>query len=198
MPSTPHMNSYFDDFLKRIRLTDSQKSALVEAHNRLRDELAADSRLDGMLVSTFLQGSYRRSTIIKPAAGQSSDVDVVVVTNINENEYTPDEALDLFTGFLEENYPKQFERQGRSWGIHANGVDIDLVPTSAPSEALSKSRALNDAVFSSLDVESATSQAALSKIYGSRTAVNINSILENNDWKGEALRIPDREAGVWE
>ncbi|PNV65867.1 nucleotidyltransferase [Rubneribacter badeniensis] len=198
MTSTPHMNSYFDDFLKNIRLSKSQKATLVEAHTRLRDELEADASLQDMLINTFLQGSYRRSTIIKPAAGQSSDVDVVVVTNIDEEDYTPAEALDLFKGFLDKNYPGQYERQGRSWGIHVDGADIDLVPTSAPSEALSKSEALKDMVFSTLDVESFADSSELSKAYGSRTAVNIRDILEKDDWKDEALRIPDREADVWE
>ena len=125
MPSTPHMETYFKDFLKEIRLEDEQKDALVNAHTQLRERLEDDAQLGEILVSTFLQGSYRRSTIIKPAAGQSSDVDVVVVTNISEEEYSPAEALDLFEGFLEEHYPEQYKRQGRSWGIHLPNADID-------------------------------------------------------------------------
>lgn len=116
MPSTPHMETYFKDFLKEIRLDDEQKDALVNAHTQLRERLEDDAQLGEILVSTFLQGSCRRSTIIKLAAGQSSDVDVVVVTNISEEEYSPAEALDLFEGFLEEHYPEQYKRQGRSWG----------------------------------------------------------------------------------
>ena len=101
MPSTPHMKIHFDDFLKKIRLDDEQKNALVNAHSQLRERLEADADLNKIMVSTFLQGSYRRSTIIKPNAGERSDVDVVVVTNLNEDEYSPSEALDLFEGFLE-------------------------------------------------------------------------------------------------
>ena len=52
--------------------------------------------------------------------------------------------------------------------------------------------------FSTLDVESFADSSELSKAYGSRTAVNIRDILEKDDWKDEALRIPDREADVWE
>lgn len=163
MSNTLHMKTYFDDFLKNIRLSEEQKKALVDAHTELRDNLNADASLSNLLVSTFLQGSYRRSTIIKPAAGQSSDVDVVVVTNISEEEYTPAEALDLFLGFLKEHYPDQYERQGRSWGIHLGKADIDLVPTSAPSEALSESAAIRNAVFSSLDIETLSNPDALSK-----------------------------------
>ncbi len=198
MSNTLHMKTHFDDFLKNIRLSEEQKKALVDAHTELRDNLNADASLSDLLVSTFLQGSYRRSTIIKPAAGQSSDVDVVVVTNISEEEYTPAEALDLFLGFLEEHYPNQYERQGRSWGIHLDKADIDLVPTSAPSEALSESAVIRNAVFSSLDIETLSNPDALSKAYGSRTVSTLDALIESDDWKGEPLRIPDREANVWE
>ena len=108
MPATPHMTTYFQDFLKEIRLGDDQKDALVNSHTQLRENLEADAELSKILVSTFLQGSYRRSTIIKPAAGQRSDVDVVVVTNIREEEYSPAEALDLFEDFLEAYYPGKY------------------------------------------------------------------------------------------
>lgn len=191
MSNTLHMKTYFDDFLKNIRLSEEQKKALVDAHTELRDNLNADTSLSDVLVSTFLQGSYRRSTIIKPASGQSSDVDVVVVTNISEEEYTPAEALDLFLGFLEEHYPNQYERQGRSWGIHLEEADIDLVPTSAPSEALSESAAIRNSVFSSLDIEALSNPEALSKVYGSRTASTLDTLIESDDWKNDPLRIPD-------
>lgn len=198
MSNTLHMKTYFDDFLKNIRLSEEQKKALVDAHTELRDNLNADTSLSDVLVNTFLQGSYRRSTIIKPASGQSSDVDVVVVTNISEEEYTPAEALNLFLGFLEEHYPNQYERQGRSWGIHLEEADIDLVPTSAPSEALSESAAIRNSVFSSLDIEALSNPEALSKAYGSRTASTLDTLIESDDWKSDPLRIPDREANVWE
>lgn len=198
MPSTPHMKIHFDDFLKKIRLDDEQKNALVNAHSQLRERLEADADLNKIMVSTFLQGSYRRSTIIKPNAGERSDVDVVVVTNLNEEEHSPSEALDLFEGFLEKNYPGQYERQGRSWGIQLPDADIDLVPTSAPSAAHSTSSAASNDVFSSLDIEMLESQGRISNEYGSRVASEIYSILKNEDWKHEPLRIPDREAGVWE
>ncbi|MDJ1649891.1 MULTISPECIES: SMODS domain-containing nucleotidyltransferase [Gordonibacter] len=198
MTSIPHMRSYFDDFLKEIRLTDDQRSALIEAHERLRESLKKSDDLREAIVSTFLQGSYRRSTIIKPAAGQSSDVDVVVVTNIKEDEYTPSQALDMFVEFLEENYSGRYERQGRSWGIHLDDADIDLVPTSAPSEAFSRSEATKNALFSSLDVEALVNSGTTVDLYGSRTMEGINRILSSDDWKNEPLRIPNREAQIWE
>ena len=198
MPSTPHMTTYFEDFLKEIRLEDEQKDALVSAHTKLRERLGADAKLGEILIGTFLQGSYRRSTIIKPAAGQSSDVDVVVVTSMSEDEYSPTEALDFFEDFLEEHYPGQYKRQGRSWGIQLPDADIDLVPTSAPSEAFSQSEAARNKVFSSLDIESIGDRNWLSNRFGSMTVSAIDTIMDDDSWKHEPLRIPDREAGAWE
>lgn len=45
---------YFDGFLKRTILIHEQKSALTEAHTRLRDDLK------DIFVSTFFQRSYSR------------------------------------------------------------------------------------------------------------------------------------------
>ena len=36
MSNTLHMKTYFDDFLKNIRLSEEQKKALVDAHTELR------------------------------------------------------------------------------------------------------------------------------------------------------------------
>ena len=51
MPSTPHMETYFKDFLKEIRLEDEQKDALVNAHTQLRERLEDDAQLGEILVT---------------------------------------------------------------------------------------------------------------------------------------------------
>ena len=82
-----------------------------------------------------MQGSYRRSTAVKPKNGNKSDVDVIVVTKLDSEEYTPEEALDLFVPFLDKYYNGKYRIQGRSIGISLSYVDLDIVPTSAPSES---------------------------------------------------------------
>ena len=70
--------SYFKDFLSNIRLSDNQVKDLKTGHTTLRRRLEEDETLSKIIISTFLQGSYRRSTAVKPKNGNKSDVDVIV------------------------------------------------------------------------------------------------------------------------
>lgn len=125
--------TYFSDFLSNIRLSDNQINDLKTGHTILRERLLADEDLSPIIVSTFLQGSYRRSTAVKPKNGNRSDVDIIVVTNLNSENTTPEDALNKFIPFLDKYYKGKYCKQGRSFGISLSYVDLDIVPTSAPS-----------------------------------------------------------------
>ncbi len=174
------IQSKFEEFLSGIRLTQSQIDDCEIGHQTLRDRLEKDEDVSSIIVGTFLQGSYRRHTAIKPCNNSRADVDVVVVTNLNEGDYTPQEALDQFKPFLKRYYNGKFQLQGRSWGIELSYVDLDLVVTSAPSEAAINSLRANE--FNNIGVFSfAPSSSA-----------------KDSSWKSEPLRIPDREAKKWD
>ena len=126
--------TYFTDFLADIRPTSEQESAAQEGHKNLRDKLSKDPTLSPIIISTFLQGSYRRSTAVQPVGDDQLDVDTVVVTSLKESEFTPEQAINAFVPFVKEHYPEQWELQGRSIGLHLDDVALDLVITSAPSE----------------------------------------------------------------
>lgn len=79
--------SYFTDFLQRIRPTDSDRQAFIAAHTGLRQLLMADQQTARLIVSIFLQGSYRRATAIRAYQGHQPDVDVVVATRLFSQEY---------------------------------------------------------------------------------------------------------------
>jgi predicted nucleotidyltransferase len=128
------LSSYFKDFLTDVRLQANDRERLKNAHKDLRERLTNDEKLSGLIVNTFLQGSYRRSTAVRPLEEKRTDVDVVVVTKIDES-VSPDQAMEEFKPFLEEHYKDQWEKQGRSIGICIDSVDLDLVITSAPSES---------------------------------------------------------------
>lgn len=81
------LSTYFRDFLKEIRPTTNQRDEMRTGHLTLRDRLAADEELKPICVTDFLQGSYRRSTAIRPAGESRSDVDIVVVTNLKREDY---------------------------------------------------------------------------------------------------------------
>lgn len=52
----------FEDFLRSIRLPEALANQCRDEHLRLRGLLLADVDLRDIIVSTFLQGSYRRGT----------------------------------------------------------------------------------------------------------------------------------------
>lgn len=177
--------TYFKDFLSEIRLTLSQESDLKTGHTTLTDRLNKDEDLSPIIVSTFLQGSYKRSTAVRPKGDSRSDVDIIVVTNLDNQEYTPQEALDLFKPFLDKHYKDKYRIQGRSIGIELSYVDLDIVPTSAPSE-IQKEALENSIFFSNYIIEDYAGESIFS------------SEKEDPQWKKEPLLIPDREANCWD
>lgn len=195
--------SHFNDFLKNIRLTENQVSELKTAHETLRSRLENDEDLKSIIVGTFLQGSYKRSTAVKPRNGNRSDVDIIIVTNLDKESVTPEEALDNFEIFLEKYYSGKYRKQGRSWGIEMSHVDLDVVPTSAPSEIEAQS-AGNQFIKSDYTVESlgynpfeTAETSSVNRLIFEASSMFQKSA-ENTVWKEEPLYIPDREAEIWE
>ena len=98
------VNTYFKDFLRNIRLSENQIKDLARGHNTLRSRLIGDEELSTIIETTFLQGSYKRNTAVQPKNGNRSDVDIIVVTNLDATKVTPDEAIEKFKPFLEKYY----------------------------------------------------------------------------------------------
>lgn len=199
MASVP---SYFNDFLTKIRLTGAQTDECKAGHKTLRERLHADKDLAPILVDSFLQGSYRRSTAIRPSEdSKKSDVDVIVVTTLDRSKLTPSKALEVFRPFLKKHYDGKYELQGRSWGIKLSYVELDLVPTSAPSEVVtelfkSESVTTTDTVEEAKDWQmSLTWRASGLKPVG-KTSVALEAV--EKQWQKEPLWIPDRQAKMWE
>lgn len=192
----------FRDFLTNIRLSDSQKEDIITAHRTLRRRLKNDSDLAYIFVETFLQGSYRRSTIVKPKLGKRSDVDVVVVTRIPRST-DPSDAMALFAPFLDKYYRGKWKYQGRSIGISLSYAEMDLVITSAPSEetqeAMRSAAALTEKGIEDLDDWRFN---ALWLDPDNRQSVGAESRMfkaaSSDEWKIEALWIPDRDAEEWQ
>jgi hypothetical protein len=198
--------TYFDDFLKAIRLQDDLRTELQEAHRELTERLERDTELKPVFVDTFLQGSYKRSTIVDPEEGDMADVDVVVVTGLPERLHPePAAAMDLFVPFLNRNYRGEWEAQDRSFGIRQGRVWMDMVITSAPSEAMKRVLAFR-AVRSRLSLE----EDIEFRVRGAwqhpdqRTAPYTSKLLMESEgeplgaWSEDPLRIPDRTLRCWE
>jgi hypothetical protein len=181
--------TYFEEFLGAIRLPDELRAKAKKAHTKLRELLETDESLRSIIVTTFLQGSYRRHTGVRPDPGKKCDVDVVVVTRIDRNTVAPQQALDRFKPFLEKHYAGKYRIQGRSWQVTDGDIELDLVPTSAPSEA--NEAFLKEAGASDFLSDLGEFGQDLERIRKLREAQN------EGKWRAELLWIPDREAKVW-
>lgn len=196
--------SYFRDFLSKIRPTSAHIDDFKRGHRTLTDRLWADENLSPIMVSTFLQGSYRRSTAIRPSSGKRSDVDVVVVTTLSEEQYPdPVDAMNLFVPFLEKHYKDKYEPQGRSFGIELSYVELDLVITSAPSEAeiralKSTSVTTDETVEEVEDWKLVPSWIPLSERKSYFSEEQLRKAAKEAEWQLSPLRIPDRDAKKWD
>ncbi|WP_028524516.1 SMODS domain-containing nucleotidyltransferase [Runella limosa] len=197
------IDSYFSDFLSDIRLTSSQKEDLKRGHETLRRRLNEYDDLKSIIVSTFLQGSYRRATAVRPLNGKRADVDIIVVTNLDRYNLTPQEAINKFIPFCEKYYKGKYELQGRSIGIELSYVDLDIVVTAAPSEvdlAALKSRSVTTDLM--LEDFGGNYEWRLSKGWSEpdfqKGYVYLSeSVRSEPEWKINPLWIPDRDAEEW-
>ena len=170
------LDNQLREMVKKISPTDTQQKELRDGHIRLRERLMSDEPLKQLIVGTFLQGSYRRHTGIKPEADDKPDVDVVAVTRLDSRHCAPEAALNTFVPFLNRHYPGKWKKKGRSIGIEMSKVKLDVVPTSAPSEV---------------------EERALREFLRNDDAADL-SFRSSDLWKETPLWIPDREALVWQ
>ncbi len=196
------LDSDFKTFLSEIRPTSAMKNELSSGHKTLRDRLNADDDLKPILVSDFLQGSYRRYTAVRPKGDKRSDVDIIVVTKLDEGQYTPKQAMDLFVPFLETHCKGKWRTQGRSFGIEMSKVDLDVVVTSAPSET-EYGILQSEAVTSDYDIVEARdwrlhrSWLALNNRGQANAMQLLSEAAGEAEWRAKPLRIPDRDANEW-
>lgn len=199
------LNPQFAQFMATIRPTDKQKEDWRTGSKTLRDRLAADTDLSDIFVATFLQGSVRRSTAVRPSGDKRPDVDVVVVTTIDHARENPTAAMNRFIPFLDKHYKGKWEPQGRSFGIELSYVDLDLVITALPGDDDARQSLrefyTTDAVqtLSTLDERS---DWRLSRKWADDAASETATLTEadelpDQDWKPHPLWLPDREVNNW-
>ncbi len=196
------LSTYFIKFLQGIRPTENQRDDCKTGHQTLRKRLEGYEALKQILVSTFLQGSYRRATAVRPKGEAKLDVDIITVTRLKQEDYpNPDDAMDIFVHFLDEYYEGKYQKQGRSFGIELSYVNLDLVITSAPSEAEEEAYK-SQAVRTILTPEDIDDWLLVKSWVPPENRIRQNSIFQTasqeQEWKTEPLWIPNREAGDWE
>lgn len=194
---------YFDDFLSGIRPTQADKEDYQTGHKTLTKRLKEDGALGDIIVSTFLQGSIRRATAVRTLNGTKADVDVVVVTKLSKDEYTPQQAMDVFKPFLNKWYAGKWKFNSRSMKIELSYVEMDLVVTSAPSEAekgiLESDSVITDSTLEeSLDWFLSSRWVDPTKRIPGRQYPGLLEALKAASWQSEPLYIPDRDVKIWD
>lgn len=187
------LQSYFADFLKEIRLSD--KKDFIEAHKALRELLEKDEDLEKIFIHSFLQGSYRRATAIKPFEGTRPDVDVVVVTSIPMASTSPADAMAIFEPFLEAHYKDQWHYQDRSFRIDNGKVEMDLVVTAAPS--MEEQKLLLSELFRSDFTLEDVLERSVTQFAASLKLSEYERKAADDPWRSEPLHIPDRARQQW-
>lgn len=126
--------SNFREFLRDIEPSETTKTRSQSAHNNLRSFLKDHETFKEHNVETFLSGSYKRDTAIRPKTkdGETErpDIDIIVVTNHTLRD-KPQEVITLLYNTLKVKYPN-IRKQTRSVGITTSTIDMDVVPIIAP------------------------------------------------------------------
>jgi hypothetical protein len=121
----------FLDFLSEIEPSTSTVDACSSAHNTLRTALRDDEEFCELHVETFLSGSYKRDTSIRPqkidGVLQRPDVDIMVVTNHARSD-APKDVLDALEKALISAGYKNLKVNRRSIAVTLTTVDMDVVP----------------------------------------------------------------------
>ncbi|ETT74128.1 hypothetical protein C173_10021 [Paenibacillus sp. FSL R7-277] len=124
----------FISFLRNIEPSPTTKSNASDGHIKLRNYLHGHFAYKQKYVNSFLTGSYKRDTAIRPkiVEGETArpDVDIIVVTN-HTRSHNPQEVITILYDALKPAYPT-IRPQNRSVGIKTDKVDIDVVPIIAP------------------------------------------------------------------
>jgi hypothetical protein len=120
----------FSDFLADIEPSSTTKENSIKAHCNLREHLAKHPTYKDVHVRTFLSGSYRRNTAVRPriknGEADRPDIDIVVVTNYTR-DCDPESVIDELFQVLAQKY-KSHRKQGRSVGVFTAIADMDVVP----------------------------------------------------------------------
>lgn len=121
----------FLDMLSEIEPSPSTVAACSSAHNTLRDALAEHDEFSDVHVRTFLSGSYKRDTAIRPTrvggVHQRADVDIIAVTN-HTSQDAPEVVLDAVHQALVDAGYKNLTVNRRSVNVKLVTVDMDVVP----------------------------------------------------------------------
>jgi hypothetical protein len=129
-------NARFTEFLADIEPSSTTKSNASTAHSKLRATLSNDATFGPLHRHTFLSGSFKRDTAIRPLVkngnAQRPDVDIIVVTT-HDTFDDPVEVVDAVHAALTRHHTPT-NRQARSVSVSSTLADMDVVPLIDPTD----------------------------------------------------------------
>lgn len=124
------LQNQFRRLLADIEPSTTTKRRASAAHTSLRDFLRQQETFKEYHVDTFLSGSYKRDTAIRPRLKNGDeerpDVDIIVITTHTLQD-DPAEVVELLYQTLKDEYDG-LRRQARSVGVFTDVADMDVIP----------------------------------------------------------------------
>jgi len=100
-------NARFNEFIKDITPSPTTNSRSSSAHTNLRKAILKDEDYKDDIITTFLGGSYRRNTAIRPVTKDGDterpDVDMYVVVKGSRWFTSPEDLIENLYGALHRN-----------------------------------------------------------------------------------------------
>ena len=128
------IQTQFRQLLTDIEPSPTTKKRAQSAHTRLRDFIRSHETFKQHHEGTFLSGSYKRDTAIRPQTKDGDeerpDVDIIVITN-HALDDAPSDVVSLLYDTLSDKYD-DLRKQARSVGVFTSTADMDVVPIIAP------------------------------------------------------------------
>src|SRR6266699_1524663 len=107
----------FQIFLQKISLPEAQLAAAQRSNNALRSFLENDEYFGGLLLDSFLNGSYARRTAVQPI----KDVDIIVVVDTDWMKDDPGRAMESLRRKLAQRYDRYRTRHSVRRLVHSRG-----------------------------------------------------------------------------
>lgn len=123
----------FEDFISKISLDNTRSKKIQTAHNAIRDFLAEDEEIKLKFYESFLQGSYRLFTAVRPQGDGEYDVDAILSLSLNNSFGTLRGAPEVITWVAErlrnnERYKNKVAEKTKCVRVnYADGFHMDIV-----------------------------------------------------------------------
>ena len=123
LSSATPITAAFDEFDEALKLDPGERSRAERVHNEITELLTGE----GLITGAFLQGSFRRKTMIAPLR----DIDKVVILHESVRGSSPTQVMDRLEAALQRRGPDAPVARAKpalKLDLGPDAVDVDVVP----------------------------------------------------------------------